>query len=188
MRGPIGLCVVTDELAVPMWLAVATGVGLVALVCVAAGLLWSVRRARRRTEELLVGAAADAELLREQLAGIEAQLQAQADAVAHRERHPVATVDDREYLITDLGEEGPKVPARIVPAPMFADILLRESVIKTAALAAGLRRALSPEVRHRIRFEMRSEVKRARKERKLALKQARREWEGRQRSTAEASP
>ena len=35
-----------------------------------------------------------------------------------------------------------------------------------ASLAAGLRRALSPEVRDRIRFEMRREVKRARKQRR----------------------
>ncbi|NGZ99701.1 hypothetical protein G5V59_03030 [Nocardioides sp. W3-2-3] len=84
-----------------------------------------------------------------------------------RQRVPVAVVDDREYLITDLGQDrGPRTPARVVPAPLFADILVRESVIKTAALAAGLRRALSPEVRNRIRFEMKREVKRSRKQRK----------------------
>ena len=52
--------------------------------------------------------------------------------------------------------------------------MLRESVIKTAALAAGLRRALLPEVRNRIRFEMKREVKRSRKERKMMIRSARR--------------
>ena len=178
----------TNELVVPAWVAVVTLVGLVALVVVVASLIRSVRRARSHTDALLAAAAQDAEALREQLAGIEAELRAREDRPAPGERHPVAVVDEREYVITDLGaEQGPRVPARVVPAPMFADIVLRESVIKTAALAAGLRRALSPEVRNRIRFEMKREVKRSRKQRRLMLKQARRDWEARQRSTVEAS-
>ncbi|GAA3542303.1 hypothetical protein [Nocardioides daeguensis] len=173
----------TSDLAVPTWLVVLTLVAVVALAVAAYRLLRSVRQARGHTEALLAAAAQDAEALREQLAGIEAELQARPEAAARGQRTPVAVVDDREYVITDLGQEqGPRVPARVVPAPMFADILLRESVIKTAALAAGLRRALSPEVRHRIRFEMKREVKRSRKERKLMLKAARRDLESRQRS------
>ncbi len=54
-----------------------------------------------------------------------------------------------------------------VPGPQFVDVLLRESLIRTASIAAGLRRALAPEVRNRIRFEMKREVKRSRKQRKL---------------------
>ncbi len=69
-----------------------------------------------------------------------------------------------------------------MPAPLFADIVLRETVVQAAALAAGLRRALSPESRNRIRFEMRREVKRARKQRRADLREARREWEARQRA------
>ena len=69
-----------------------------------------------------------------------------------------------------------------VAAPLFADIVLRETVVQAAALAAGLRRALSPESRNRIRFEMRREVKRARKQRRADLREARREWEARQRA------
>ncbi|MFJ9315691.1 hypothetical protein ACIRN4_15990 [Pimelobacter simplex] len=178
----------TNELAVPAWLAVVTLGGLLALVVVVASLVRSVRRARSHTDALLAAAAHDAEALREQLSGFEDELRAQqaAGAGAGRGRAPVAVVDDREYVITDLGtEQGPRVPARVVPAPMFADIVLRESVIKTAALAAGLRRALSPEVRNRIRFEMKREVKRSRKERRLLLKQARRDLEARQRASVE---
>ncbi|WP_436699876.1 hypothetical protein [Nocardioides sp. BYT-33-1] len=174
----------TSDLAVPTWLVVVTLGAVLALAVAAFRLSRSVRQARRHTEALLEAAAQDAEALRAQLAGIEAELQDQHEGAIRSERTPVATVDDREYVITDLGQEhGPRVPARVVPAPLFADILLRESVIKTAALAAGLRRALSPEVRNRIRFEMRREVKRSRKERKLMLRAARRDLEARQRGT-----
>ncbi|KRB74113.1 hypothetical protein ASE01_19185 [Nocardioides sp. Root190] len=179
---------VTSLLAVPDGLAVLTVLGLVVLTGAVLWLQRSLRQARRHTEELLAAAASDADALRQQLTGLEVQLRAQASAVETRVRVPVAVVDDREYLITDLAKErGPSVPARILPAPQFADILLRESVIKTAALAAGLRRALSPEVRNRIRFEMKREVKRSRKERKVMLKAARRDWESRQRSGIEVS-
>ncbi len=178
----------TTALAVPSWLAVVTLLVVVALLAAVVVLARSLRRSRRHTEELLAAAASDADALREQLAGLEVRLRTQSSAVETRDRVPVAVVDEREYLITDLGQDrGPRTPARVVPAPLFADIVLRESVIKTAALAAGLRRALSPEVRNRIRFEMRREVKRSRKERKLMLKAARRDWEARQRAGVEVS-
>ncbi len=178
----------TSALAVPDWLAVVTVLALVALAVAVLVLQRALRTARRHTEELLAAAASDTEALRERLAGLEVQLRTRASAVETRERVPVAVVDDREYLITELGStRGPTVPARVVPAPQFADILLRESVIKTAALAAGLRRALSPEVRNRIRFEMKREVKRSRKERKVMLRAARRDWESRQRQGVEVS-
>lgn len=178
----------TTALAVPSWLAVVTLLVVVALLAAVVVLARSLRRSRRHTEELLAAAASDADALREQLAGLEVRLRTQSSAVETRDRVPVAVVDEREYLITDLGQDrGPRTPARVVPAPLFADIVLRESFIKTAALAAGLRRALSPEVRNRIRFEMRREVKRSRKERKLMLKAARRDWEARQRAGVEVS-
>jgi hypothetical protein len=60
--------------------------------------------------------------------------------------------------------------------------VLRETVVQAASLAHGLRRALAPEMRNRIRFEMRREVKRSRKQRRADLKAARREWEARQRA------
>lgn len=162
----------TSEVVVPTWAAAVTLAALVALAVAVAGLVVSVRRSRARTERLLASAAADAEALRGQLAEIERRLSEPYAQVAIR--------DEREYVITDLGEPRPAAPA--LPAPVFADILLRESLVRTAALAAGLRRALSPEVRHRIRFEMRREVKRARKQRKTDLRQARREWEARRRA------
>lgn len=61
-----------------------------------------------------------------------------------------------------------------VDSALFADLVLRETVVKAASLTHGLRRALAPESRNRIRFEMGREVKRARKQRRAEVKAARR--------------
>ena len=66
-----------------------------------------------------------------------------------------------------------------------ADLVLRESVVKAAALAYGVRRGLAPANRNRIWFEMRREVKRARKERKAEEREAIREWRARQRAAVQ---
>lgn len=95
------------------------------------------------------------------------------------------------YVITALDETeaeprpdgGPVVTARI-DGPMFADIVARETVIKAAGLAHGLRRALSAETRNRIRFEMKREVKRSRKQRRSDMKAALREFQARERAGA----
>ena len=71
---------------------------------------------------------------------------------------------------------------RRVEPRLFADLVLRESVVKAASLAYGVRRGLSPANRNRIWFEMRREVKRARKERKAEEREAIREWRARQRA------
>ncbi len=93
---------------------------------------------------------------------------------------------DRHFVITHLGEpelEEPEAEAVPAVAPgMFADLVLRETVVQTASLFHGVRRALSPENRNRIRFEMRREVKRSRKQRRADIREARREWEARQRA------
>jgi hypothetical protein len=96
---------------------------------------------------------------------------------------------DPEFVITHLGETVPAAAAVGAPAAapvagvdavdrvdsaLFADLVLRETVVKAASLTHGLRRALAPEVRNRIRFEMGREVKRARKQRRADLKAARR--------------
>jgi hypothetical protein len=93
-----------------------------------------------------------------------------------------------EYVITRVGElvEEPVEPVPTVPAPVFADLVLKETVVQTASLFHGLRRALAPETRNRIRFHMRQEVKRSRKQRRADLKVARREWAARQRAAMAA--
>ena len=164
-----------QDVSVPGWVVVAVAAGLLVLLALLVGLLV---RTRRRVAAQLEGARTEAEALRVQIEEIQRRLSA-----------PTVR-DEREYVITGVGglETGAGAPSpagtevETVPAPVFADILLRETVLQAAALAAGLRRALSPEVRIRIRFEMKREVKRARKQRKADLRAARREWEARQRA------
>lgn len=72
-----------------------------------------------------------------------------------------------------------------VDGKLFADLLLRETLVRVGAVAHGARRALAPETRNRIRFEMRREVKRSRKERRAEVRQARRELHARQRREAQ---
>ncbi|MDX6371834.1 MAG: hypothetical protein QOD98_822 [Nocardioidaceae bacterium] len=103
------------------------------------------------------------------------------DHLASLDEQPVA----HEYVITRVGEPEPEaVPA--VAAPVFADLLLKETVVQTASLFHGLRRALAPETRNRIRFHMRLEVKRSRKQRRGEQREVRREWAARQRAAMAA--
>ena len=86
-----------------------------------------------------------------------------------------------EFVITRFGEPAPE-PAPTLEAKLFADVVLRESVVKAASWAYGVRRGLSPANRNRIWFEMRREVRRARKERKAEEREAIREWRARRRA------
>lgn len=115
-----------------------------------------------------------------------ARLLASSDAKVlpeERRESTLASLDEEpaapEYVITRVGDSEP-VPT--VPAPVFADLVLKETVVQTASLFHGLRRALSPETRNRIRFHMRQEVKRSRKQRRAELREVRREWAARQRA------
>jgi hypothetical protein len=123
-----------------------------------------------------------------------ASLRAQLEDLDRRLTHaPPRAHPDPEFVITHLGETGPATAPAAAPvgapvgAPvvgvdavervdsaLFADLVLRETVVKAASLTHGLRRALAPEVRNRIRFEMGREIKRARKQRRADLKAARR--------------
>jgi hypothetical protein len=151
--------------------AVAGALALVALV-LAVALLWT----RARTERVLAQSQAEIAVLRDQVAALERRLD-----------RPT-TKPEASFVITDLGleaspeqDEAEQPPATIGSA-LFADLVLRETVVKAASLAHGVRRALDPETRNRIRFEMKREVKRARKQRRADTREARREWEARQRA------
>lgn len=156
----------TEQWNVPAWVVVAVAVVLVVLLV---GLLLTLVRSRRRTAADLAAARAETEALR-----LEVEALARAAAPQH------VTRDDREFVITRLGEE-PREPATsvekadpvpMVPARLFADQVLRESVVRGATLAAGVRRALDPETRNRIRFEYKREVKRSRKQRRVETREA----------------
>lgn len=148
-----------------------------ALALLALGLGVTLHRSRSRTDDALAAARRET-----------AALRAQLDALEQRLARPARpTGDESEYVITHLGQEerDPVEPARIETA-LFTDLVLRESVVKAAGLAHGLRRALDPETRSRIRFEMRREVRRARKQRRADARRARREWEARRRAVVDA--
>ena len=87
-------------------------------------------------------------------------------------------------MITRIGSDRADDLEPVDPpdARLFADIVLRETVVKAASFAHGVRRGLSPEIRNKMWFEMRREVKRARKQRRADLKAAQRDWKARQRA------
>ncbi len=100
------------------------------------------------------------------------ELRARLDALADRlESTSTALEETREaaYLITDAGSATaqPAVPDRLV-----LSATLGEPLVKVVAFGHGLRRALSAESRNRIWFEMRREVRRARKQRRRDMKDA----------------
>jgi hypothetical protein len=159
--------VTTDQ----AWL---TGVGAAAfavvLVLALAALVLALR-ARRR--------AARAEELAESLAARLDALESSPTEVAQ----PVA--DEAAFVITHVGS--PRVHdavplAQDIDGRLFADIVARETVVKAASWTAGLRRALSPESRNRIRFAVRQETRRAGRERRSEMKQALREFRARERA------
>jgi hypothetical protein len=150
-----------------IWPAMAAGGAVALALLVACALLW--RNAR---------------LLNARLAELEAAVVKQT-ARAAEAKDTLETAEPAAYVITAMDEVAAEptqaVPARI-DGTLFADIVARETVIKAAALAHGLRRGLSAETRNRIRFEMKREVKRSRKQRRADLKAALRDYQARDRA------
>jgi hypothetical protein len=155
------------------WIALA-GLALVAL-----GLTVALARLRGRTRREVTAAHEETAELRSRLERLEREARGPAP-------RPVSV--GHEYRITRVGEPEPDPavsagqPTQDLDRAVFADLLLRESVIRVGSLAHGVRRAVSPESRNRIRFEMKREVRRARKQRRHEQRQAWREWQARQRS------
>jgi hypothetical protein len=161
-----------QEQLVPVLLGGAVGV----LALVTVGLAVALWRGRVHTRAELARAREEGAALRAEMAALEQRL---AETAAPEERS--------DYVITRFGEaEDDATAAPVVEGTidrtLFADLVLRETVVRAGGLAHGLRRALSPEVRNRIRFEVRREVKRSRKQRRADLREARRAWEAHQRS------
>lgn len=155
------------------WIAPAAA-GLLALVALGLGL--ALQRARSRTDRALAASRAETAALRLQVEELERRL-------VRAEPRPAP---DAEFVITNLGAPEPEPePVPQIGGALFTDMVLRETVVKAASLAHGVRRALGPETRNRIRFEMRREIKRARKQRKADTRQARRAWAARQRAALE---
>jgi hypothetical protein len=139
------------------------------LIAAAAGALLLVlmlvlrRRAvsRRELAAALSEAQAETAELRKRLDALTEKLERQSSSMI--------SVDDPAYVITDAGEPRPE--------PNVADALVLsatvgEPLVKVVAFGHGVRRALSPESRNKIWFEMRREVRRARKQRRREMKDA----------------
>lgn len=152
-----------------------------AAVLVAAGLvvvLLVVLGTRRRLESALAASRADVDALREQLADLAERV------AAEPQPGPEPRASGREYLITTLPNGGrprsavavrePEPDGARLTAGQFASVALGESLVRVLSVGYGVRRALSAENRSRIRFEIRREVKRSRKQRRRDLKEARR--------------
>jgi hypothetical protein len=159
---------------------------LVVRALVVLALAVALGRARSRATRDREGAHAEAAALRARLEEVERRLTIGNELAGDVPRQtPPADVARPEFVITHLGEEpatGGGVPTRVEPA-LFADLVLREGVVRVVSLAAGVRAALAPETRNRIRFEVRREVRRrARKQRRSDTRLARRELASRQRA------
>jgi hypothetical protein len=138
---------------------------------------------------LLLGAlTSDRSRLRQQLALARVEtdeLRHRLDSCVHElERVSRTFADERDaYLITDAGLEKPEpnVPDRLV-----LSATLGAPLVKVVSLGHGLARALSPESRNKIFFEMRREVRRARKQRRRETKEAWRQRQADERRAAAA--
>lgn len=162
-----------------MWPAAGGAAALLLLVVVLA-LALAVRRSGRR-QDALAGRVADLEAAL-------AEATPAGPAAPEPAPRPRVAETPTSYVITGVAD-GPgddhrpevAVPGRVDRA-VFADIVAREGVIKAAGLAHGVRRALAPETRNRIRFEVRREVKRSRRQRRSDLKAALRDLQARERA------
>jgi hypothetical protein len=139
----------------PLQVAVAVVVLLLVLVVPVV-----VLRSRAAARRALATSHAETELLRMRLEALEERLESTSASL----------VETRDaYLITDAGLEKPEpnVPDRLV-----LSATLGEPLVKVVAFGHGVARALSPESRNRIWFEMKREVRRARKQRRRETKEA----------------
>lgn len=133
--------------SVAIWSA---GVAALLSVIVTLSIAYAWRTTSRRT-------AAEIAALRDALAAVAAQ------PGAREPREPVVA----EFVITDIGVEHPE-PADEVPTRLVLSATVGQPLVRLAALAYGVRTALTAENRNRIRFEMRREIRRARKQRRAA--------------------
>lgn len=171
------------------------------LVVVLLVVLAAARRQRRATAALGAELAAAQVAAREEVERLRAEVEAvrrDATAPGGLVPHGDASRDaargaTSSYVITRLGdtdpdlEGGPLAGRRVevagrIDGRLFADLVVRETLVRVGSVAHGLRQALDPATRNRIRFEVRREVKRSRKARKADLKQARRDLHARQRA------
>ena len=142
------------------------------------------RRDRSHVQDQLAAAYAMVAVLEERVRALE--------EAGNAEPASGATSEPPTYVISRIAEpaglDGPApVPVdHRIDGSLFADLVLRESMVKGISLAYGVGRALSPETRNRIRFLMRQEVRRSRKQRRSDVRAAKRHLADLQRASVRA--
>lgn len=152
-----------------MALLVALGC-VVALLILLVVLLATTLSGRRRMRQALAASRVDVDALRTQLETMSVEIESARIVAA-----AAPAVPQTEYLITSAGGSHLFDNEAAVSNRAVLSVAFGEPLVKVVAFGYGVRRALSPETRNRIAFEMRREVKRARKERKRVTKRAGRE-------------
>lgn len=156
-----------------------TAVSAVALVA----LLVSMRAATTARR-----AAAAARAQAERVTDLEAAAATAASPPVTTGREPSLTTHtftQVDHLEADAAQIETTVVAERIDGRLFADIVARETVVKAASWSHGIRRALTPESRNRIRFQVRQEAKRAGRERRAEMKEALRHYRARHRAVDE---
>ena len=135
---------------------------------------------RRRLQAQLDAARADVDALRVTVADLAAPQPVVPPAPPSDQPEfvitslPDGSVPRPDRAGTDLAVPDPATMSGPVSAGQFASAALGESLVRVVSLGHGVRRALSAENRNRIRFEVRREVKRSRRQRRRDLKDAKR--------------
>ena len=160
-----------------MLLALATAAVVVAVAIVVTVVVMS---GRRRLERELDASRAQLDRLGDQVDELSRQVAESANP-----HEPSSTRASREFVITSLPGKALST-ALTSPEPTdapdpehlsageFASVAVGESLVRLISIGYGVRRALTAENRNRIRFAMRQEVRRARRQRRHDLKEARR--------------
>lgn len=121
----------------------------------------------------------------EQTRTLQSELLARLDAFDRPSAGAHPDVSVSEFVITDVGrteqpDDAESAPGRL-DGRLFVDIVARETLVKAASWTYGVRRALSPENRNRVRFEVHRETKRATRQRKADVKEALRQYYAKER-------
>lgn len=140
-------------------LAAVAAAALVASAVLLVALLRQRGRSRADLEAVLAHARAETGELRRRL-----------EALTERIERPAP--GEAEFVITSVGEAVPATEPLEVPDRLVLGATLGEPLVKAAAFTHGVRRALSAESRNRIRFAMRQEARRSRRERRREMKAA----------------
>jgi hypothetical protein len=151
--------------------ALAAVAGVAATLAAVAVVLIRRRRSDEDLEAMLVAARQETAELRHRVE----ELTERTERAARVDPHQA------EFVITHVGEPDAAVDRVVVPDRVVLSATLGEPLVKVAAFSHGVRRALSAESRNRIWFEMRREVRAARRRRRRLVKDYLRETRARDR-------